>query len=59
MRLLSRRFSLLALLISALGVAMPSPASETDADAGIVDGMKARAQPQACNVILGQHLADR
>ena len=45
MHSLPRRLPLLAVLIAAFFVALPAPAEETEADPGISEGMKAKAQP--------------
>jgi cell wall-associated NlpC family hydrolase len=42
---LPRRLSLIAVLVSALAAAVPSPADETNADPSLSEGMKAKAQP--------------
>lgn len=45
MSLLLRHLSMLALLVATLGVVIPSSASEMDGEPGMVDSMKAKAQP--------------
>ncbi len=45
MHSLPRRLPLIAVLIAAIFVALPAPADETEATAGISDSMKAKAQP--------------